>query len=175
MTIFLLDEGVLAVASCDAPARHRQRVAVDQIVDRLAVTRILPAGSRIARSVSGRPYLSLAPHLHVSITHSGPWAALAVSGRPVGIDIETRSTVPPAVLQLFASATELGILPAVRIWSIKEAALKCAGAVGEVRMREIEVGPRVVLVPGYPRLHWSAWRRLPGPEVIVVVPDESGG
>lgn len=89
----------------------------------------LGPGVQIAYSPLGSPYLSGSP-LHVSISHSHGFAALALSPRPVGLDIEVWG---PRALRLsprFITAEEGELLSedpermAVMIWSAKEAIYK---------------------------------------------------
>ncbi|MCL2513162.1 MAG: 4'-phosphopantetheinyl transferase superfamily protein [Oscillospiraceae bacterium] len=47
-----------------------------------------PHGIVIKREPGGKPYAENAPGIHFSVSHSGEYAVCAVSGRPVGIDIE---------------------------------------------------------------------------------------
>lgn len=42
----------------------------------------------LARTERGKPYFPQHPHLHFSLSHSGPYLLCALSGRPVGVDIE---------------------------------------------------------------------------------------
>ncbi|MEI3525544.1 MAG: 4'-phosphopantetheinyl transferase superfamily protein [Eubacteriales bacterium] len=36
----------------------------------------------------GKPYLAGYPHIHISISHSGPYIACAFGDKPVGVDVE---------------------------------------------------------------------------------------
>lgn len=49
----------------------------------------IPAAScLVEKDEKGKPYLAGRPDLHISISHSGPYAACAFGDKPVGIDIE---------------------------------------------------------------------------------------
>lgn len=50
---------------------------------------------RVLRTPAGQPYFPDRPGLHLSISHSGPWWACAIAGRPVGLDIEDPSIRRP--------------------------------------------------------------------------------
>ena len=55
----------------------------------------IPAASCLVEKVEkGKPCLAGRPDLHISISHSGPYAACAFGDKPVGIDIEMWRTHP---------------------------------------------------------------------------------
>lgn len=173
MIIIHNEDSALGLATCEPPTRHQQRLTVGAVVDHMGSAALIPAGSRVARSESGRPFLSVASKLNLSISHSGPWVAVACSTHPIGIDVEKRSQVSPEAWSLFASPAELTILPPVRIWSIKEASLKCWDAVGQLSMREIYVNADgTVGLLGFPPLRWILHRPPHWPEVVMVVPQQ---
>jgi 4'-phosphopantetheinyl transferase len=73
--------------------------------------------------------------LHLSITHSGNFAAAAVSARNIGIDLERDRAVNAGLLDRIASAEDRSQLnesglprPALACWTLKEAVLKGLGA-----------------------------------------------
>ena len=79
----------------------------------------------------GKPYIPGGPHF--SLTHSGMFAALAVSDTPVGLDIEKIAPVRRAAARAL-TIEERKYMEAdperrfAYLWTRKEAALKCTGA-----------------------------------------------
>ena len=81
----------------------------------------------------GKPYLP-ASCLHISLSHSGGYAAAAVSDTPVGIDLqEVRRISDPVLRRYFSPAerswigTEGSADRAIRLWTMKEAYGKLFG------------------------------------------------
>lgn len=78
-----------------------------------------------------KPYLS-DKSMHISISHTQSHVAIAISGEPIGIDIETKSRNALAVSNAFLQPHETEALQgntdrdkeALRIWTAKEAAFK---------------------------------------------------
>jgi phosphopantetheinyl transferase len=94
-----------------------------------------PRHMRVGRAAGGRPLLfvdGVPSRLHLSISHSGPYAAAALSETPVGIDVEElRPTPKEAAAHLFLDSRELDELQRcaldarmLHFWSAKEAAWK---------------------------------------------------
>jgi len=74
---------------------------------------------------------------HVSISHSGGYAAAAIDGAPVGVDVERLRNLKLAASHLFLTDDEAGVMRDVSVpnrmlhfWAAKEAAWKQLG--GEV-------------------------------------------
>ncbi|MBR1593631.1 MAG: 4'-phosphopantetheinyl transferase superfamily protein [Alloprevotella sp.] len=118
------------LSAVTAPHR-RLEILVAHILFRLA----LPDGAHLAHLPSGRPVAEGAD-LHVSITHSHGYIALALSPAPIGIDFETWSPRALRISDKFLTAGEKALLgkegdagtdagkEAVRLWAAKEAAFK---------------------------------------------------
>lgn len=94
------------------------------------------AALRFAYGPEGKPALPGGPAFNLS--HSGDWAALAVTARArIGIDIEAQRRVEPEVAARFFSAAEQAALAALapadwqegffQIWTRKEAFVKALG------------------------------------------------
>jgi len=92
------------------------------------------------------------PQVHFNVSHSGDYAVIAVSrDAEVGVDIEQRRARQPFLdlARRFYSASENGWLESIaperqaeafcRIWSVKEAVLKCAGLGLSVPTQKVEV------------------------------------
>ncbi len=81
---------------------------------------------------TGKPYINNNP-FYFSLSHSGKYAAAAVSGSPVGIDIENISDVRDSVIRHVCTDNEIkyinetGIESFYKIWTYKEAYFKMTG------------------------------------------------
>lgn len=109
----------------DRPRREREREAVMQLVQALA-----GKDARLDHCPDGSPLIIGSP-LHISISHSRNYVALAWSDTPgIGIDIEEpRPTQLARIAPRFLSAEELplyGTSPdlLLQAWTLKEAAFK---------------------------------------------------
>lgn len=88
----------------------------------------------IAYTKAGKPHLLNSP-LHFSLSHSGDYAACAISERPVGVDIQKIVPVSQRVVSRFCTAEERRYLSGsadserdvIRLWALKESWLKAAG------------------------------------------------
>ena len=100
------------------------------------------------------PRLALRPDLHLSVSHSGEWVAVAISDRPVGIDIEglgarhdprrfARWVCSPAEFERWHALEDVAADDAlIAHWTRKEAWLKREG--GDVlltRMHRLQAEP----------------------------------
>lgn len=99
----------------------------------------------IAYAPNGKPYMDGAD-FEINISHSGRFAAAAVSEFPVGIDIEDKRRVKMNSARVFATENELkyiGDSPErlLRIWTHKEAFLKCTGEGIRGNLRDTEISP----------------------------------
>ena len=99
---------------------------------RMTGSRALP---EICRTSAGKPFFPSRPDLHFNWSHSGPWLLCALSGHPVGIDIEVvrprRPSLPAYALTEpdWAEYVRLGgDWPAFyTLWTRKEAWCKYTG------------------------------------------------
>lgn len=98
----------------------------------LAPDRSRPA--QYHRDAKGKPLLT-GSHLHFSLSHSGAFAACALSSAPVGVDIEQMAEIDLALAKRFFHPEEtariLGNDDPVdsfyQHWTLKESYLKCLG------------------------------------------------
>jgi 4'-phosphopantetheinyl transferase len=120
-------------------AEHRRRYVVCHGAVRTILGDYLgvrPAAVPWVRGLNGKPALGAGPY-HVNLSHSGDVALLAVSGRPVGVDVEqVRDFDTESVSRHFSAAerAELaGLDPRARarrfttLWTRKEALVKASG------------------------------------------------
>lgn len=127
--IIELDDITLAVTDIDNGDRldraAREREAVNSLVSLLA------PGCTVGHRRNGAPFLegNNAGNLHISISHSRTQAAVAISPRPVGIDIEDYREQLQRVKKRFLSADELVVYEndnelLLKAWCAKEAIYK---------------------------------------------------
>lgn len=98
--------------------------------------------AKITENPHGKPVLARtqdpdgeSAQIHFNLSHSGGYIAAAVADRPVGIDVETKSDTDGKVAKRFYSEEEQRVIcdsedPELsfrRIWTRKEAYVKCTG------------------------------------------------
>ena len=90
----------------------------------------------LRRLANGKPVLANCPDIHFNLSHSGRLAVCAVSGQPVGVDVETPQRADPGVLTMcFQPAEQEWIRDSddpdrafTHLWTRKESCLKLSGA-----------------------------------------------
>lgn len=141
------------------PERGAARLVRRRLLRALAAAVLDVHPDRVAatRDRAGRPALSAPAALHASVARHEGWAALALSPRPVGVDLEAARPADPLPLDLLppAEAAALRAEPDAeararrfaRLWCAREAYLKAAGlglgATAGVRARETREGARL--------------------------------
>ncbi len=91
----------------------------------------------VALGSRGKPFLADQPGLHFSLSHSGHYAACALSPRPVGVDIEKFRKISEALIRRACTPREQAALSALdgparqsrflRLWTAKESYMKLLG------------------------------------------------
>ena len=91
----------------------------------------------IAVAEKGKPYFLYNDTLHFSISHTKSHIAIALDNQPIGIDIEQKRRYKPDLVRRFFHSDEVAYLSALpkeeqdeaftRIWTLKEAYVKCTG------------------------------------------------
>ncbi|MCR4819209.1 MAG: 4'-phosphopantetheinyl transferase superfamily protein [Fretibacterium sp.] len=94
----------------------------------------------IARDAQGKPYWAGGSGLHLSLSHSGFWAACTLGTEPNGVDVETARRIDlniarhfflpeeyEKLIALSSNATEEWRQAFLRYWTLKESCLKCLG------------------------------------------------
>ena len=100
-------------------AQHRRQTVCADALARLMLAgpgATAPQALRFARSASGRPSCPVLP-LSFSLSHSGGYAACAVSARPVGVDLEEIRPLRPALLGILSEEE----------WAMTPRALRSSG------------------------------------------------
>ena len=141
---FDLDEALAAVSPqrCDYALRYRQER--DQRLC-LAAYRLLQRALQLEYGIeelpvfihddSGKPLLQGHPDIHFSLSHCREAVAVALSDRPIGIDIETTEHYSPEVAQRVMNNNEMRQIEAsarpevafTRLWTMKESLFKLTG------------------------------------------------
>lgn len=95
-----------------------------------------PAEIEISHDEKGKPFCK-SPPLSVSLSHSGPYIAVAVGKSAVGVDVERKRKISLAVSRRWFRPEEHEFLTSLpeeeraraffRFWTLKEAALKYTG------------------------------------------------
>ena len=99
----------------------------------------------LAHGDHGKPYLPHGPHF--SLSHAGELAVLAVSDAPVGVDVEKPRPMTEAVIRRVLQEDERQWMAAdpqhrfFRLWTRKEAVLKCCGRGLSLAMDSFRVLP----------------------------------
>ncbi len=132
-------------------ADHLTRQAVSDYLN------IPPCDVRISRDSHGKPYIENGG-CFINYSHSGRFAAAAVSDEPVGIDIEEKGRKSIPASKRIATGSELEYIGGdpekfLIIWTLKEAHLKCTGEGIRNNLNEISFdlsgGKPVSDIPGF--------------------------
>lgn len=126
----------------------RGRDAWDLLARALAASRGIAPLPRVARTEDGKPWFPSRPELRFSLSHSGPLALVALSDRPVGVDIEQIRPRRAGLPRYALTAEELaryealgGDWPAFyALWTRREAWCKYTG-LGLQRSWGVAPGP----------------------------------
>lgn len=153
------------LARCESVIDPRRRCRL--LAARAALRQVLaselemrPARIEILRGHGGRPVLASSSGLSFSLSHTGSWAAIALSEvSSIGIDIEhTDRRIPERLMRRVLTASELDDVLAQPLearneaflahWTAKEAAAKVLGGLrgnlGRLGLRDGLSAPRLV-------------------------------
>lgn len=119
--------------------------------------------SKIEKTVEGKPFFLFNENLHFSISHTKEFIAIAISGKPVGIDIEKTRKYNKAVVNRFFHPKEIELMEETKdedqqdiiftkIWTIKEAYVKCTGTGIANSFNVFEINP----LTNPPQIHNSS-------------------
>lgn len=124
------------LSSCRSAERRRQGIGAELLL--ILALRAASAGLQpplaIAAQPEGKPYLMDSDY-HFSLSHSGSFAACAISDHPVGLDLERRGRMSDALLRRSFSPEEQALIRAAedpdhlftRLWTGKESYVKATG------------------------------------------------
>jgi 4'-phosphopantetheinyl transferase len=123
----------------------------------------------VALDGRGKPFLPAHPDVHFSLAHSGSWILCALSGTPVGVDVEEApegGDLPAGMVLSAPERARLAALPPgearaclVRMWTLKESLLKAMGLGLSLDPATLDLrveGPRVRAL--HPALDLGVWR-----------------
>lgn len=139
-----------------SPKRRREWLSV-----RLLLHEILGHHVRIVYNSANRPHLENSP-LQISIAHSGIHAAIALSARPTGLDIEHAAQKAGLLLNRFTTKEERHHLSPVEIWCAKEAVYKLVPLAPGTLLTDIHIlSPERALCQGYEaNLYFSCYNGM---------------
>jgi len=112
-------------------------------------------GERIVKDAKGKPFLNNGSHL--SISHDGDLLALAISSRPIGLDIQTPDPRVLRIQRRFMNAKEIEWFDAsarqleyaTLVWACKEAVFKYFGTgvdfAADCTVQPIQEGQSLIL------------------------------
>lgn len=124
------------LSSCRFAERRRQGIGAELLLIRAirSVSSDLQLPLAIVAGPDGKPYLP-GSALHFSLSHSGSFAACAISDHPVGLDLERRGRLSDALLRRSFSPEEQALIRAAEdpdhlftlLWTGKESYVKATG------------------------------------------------
>ena len=81
----------------------------------------------VKKTFHGKPYFPDLPDVHFSLSHSSTHVLCALSGSPVGCDIESPRAISRRAIEYFCSAEELELFTPLELWVLKESYVKLFG------------------------------------------------
>jgi len=81
----------------------------------------------IKKTPNGKPYFPDRPDIHFSLSHSRTHVLCALSGAPVGVDIESPRQISKRAVGYFCSPGELALFDPLDLWVLKESYVKLIG------------------------------------------------
>lgn len=139
---------------------------------------MVPETLRWERGPHGKPLCRSGP-VCVNVSHAGDWVLGGVSAGPIGVDIETRRCISPALCDKVCCPAEKRYVTApggdptdrfLRLWTAKEAYVKYTGEGISRAMNTVPVADETGLfdrVGGVPLRTWQTaayWAALVGEE-----------
>ena len=126
-------------------ATHAAQHAAGRALLRHALTDAgLPPGLAVATGPNGKPYLPDAPGFHFSIAHCGDRVVCAVSGVPVGCDLERERVLKRDITRRICTHAERAAIcsraDVFALWTGKEAAVKAVGLGLRLPLASVGVG-----------------------------------
>ena len=84
----------------------------------------LPA---IEKTKNGKPFFPDLPGVHFSLSHARTHVLCALSGHPIGADIESPRPVSDKAIRYFCLPGELNLFEPLDLWVLKESYIKLIG------------------------------------------------
>ena len=81
----------------------------------------------VFKDKNGKPYFDGKPDIHFSISHSGDYAMCAISGDPIGADIQKTQEISQKMLKRVFTENELENADPISLWCLKESFVKFKG------------------------------------------------
>ena len=131
------------------PLTIRQGIAAERLLERL-LYRTVPSFTKpveLFADENGKPQLSDYPYLHMNLSHSGHYAACALSDHPVGIDVQVitafreplvRRCFTPAEREMLSKSQEPDRAFTL-LWALKESYIKLSGQGLRIPMNSFSV------------------------------------
>ena len=144
--INVFSESELSVALTQMPLNQREYILrkkrevsrKQSIIARILLNNLLSEfgisdGYNIDFETNGKPYYLNSSKVHFSISHSKDFVAVAVSSKPVGIDIQFHKSVNEKLVKRVCTNEECEFVKKagnnvfLKLWTVKEAYSKCTG------------------------------------------------
>ena len=93
----------------------------------------VPRPLDIAANENGKPYLTAAPDVHFSLSHSAAWAVCGGERHPVGVDIQQCRSFKPNIADRFFHPDEVQYLSSLSPAEREKRVLHTVGAQGKLR------------------------------------------
>ena len=100
----------------------------------------------VRKTPRGKPFFPERSDIHFSLSHARTHVLCALSGNPVGCDLESPRVISQRALKFFCSADELSMFDPLDLWVLKESYVKLFGWT-VASMRELRLsreGDRIV-------------------------------
>ncbi|MDE6049656.1 MAG: 4'-phosphopantetheinyl transferase superfamily protein [Paramuribaculum sp.] len=107
------------IKELSAPGRAGEKATVGQMVKELFY------GAELSHAISGAPFVE-GIDKHISISHGGGYAVIAVSDKPIGVDIEAPREQLERIRHKFMRSEDCAE-SLLHAWTAKEAAFKASG------------------------------------------------
>lgn len=83
---------------------------------------------KIEKTANGKPFFPECPDVCFSLSHARTHVLCALSGSPVGVDIESPREISSRAREYYSSGRELEEFDALDLWVLKESYIKMKGA-----------------------------------------------
>jgi len=112
---------------CAPCAENSGSVTVYALLGHAFVTEYGGIIPKIKKTPNGKPYFPERLDIHFSLSHTKTHVLCALSGDPVGVDIESERRISPRALAFFCSPDEYALFHPLDLWVLKESYLKLKG------------------------------------------------